>query len=117
MAVGVRANAGFRVWDAEAAWPSGVTLRLVGGFPCLGRSPRTEAFVGGARKRHYVRFGPAALALIEPRHESRIPPHGSHISCPIRAASPRAPPREPSRARGAYPALDAARRRTFRREF
>jgi hypothetical protein len=48
--------------------------RLGGGFPCLGRFPRTEAFVACARKRHYVQFDPDAHALIEPRHESRISP-------------------------------------------
>jgi hypothetical protein len=47
VAVGVRASGGFRVWGAEAAWPSGVTLRLGGGIPSLGRSPRTEAFLAG----------------------------------------------------------------------
>jgi hypothetical protein len=33
VAAGVRANGGFRVWDAKAAWPSRVTLRLGVGIP------------------------------------------------------------------------------------
>jgi hypothetical protein len=55
--------------------------RLGGGFPSLGRFPRTEAFVGNARERHYVRFGPRPHALVESGHESRIPPMSptSHV--------------------------------------
>jgi hypothetical protein len=55
--------------------------RLGGGFPSLGRSPRTEAFVARARKRHSIRFAAGARALIEPGHESGIPPTSptSHV--------------------------------------
>jgi hypothetical protein len=72
--VGVRANGGFRVWDAEAARPRDVTLRLGGGIPGLGRSPRTEAVVARGQKRHSVQFAPCPHALIEPGHEGGISP-------------------------------------------
>jgi hypothetical protein len=55
--------------------------RLGWGFPCLGRSPRTEAFAVGGQKRHCVRFVPSARALIGSGHEGGTPPTSptSHV--------------------------------------
>ena len=90
------------------------------GNSVIARSPRTEAYVAGVRKRHYVRFGPRPHALIESGHEGWNFLYEGHISCPTRTPSPRAPPREPSPPCGwqtTYPALDAARWRKLRRDF
>jgi hypothetical protein len=67
-------------------------LRLGGGIPGLGRSPRTEALRAGGRARHYVRFPRRPYALIEPGHAGGISPMNaaSHVQFePPRLAPPR----------------------------
>jgi hypothetical protein len=48
--------------------------KLGRGFPSLGRSPRTEAFVAGARKRHYVRLARALTPRSSPVTRAEFPP-------------------------------------------
>jgi hypothetical protein len=81
-----RATAGLA---AEAAWPSGATVGLGGGFPSLGRCPRN----GGVRVlRPKATLCPIHLSpsrLDQARSREWILPHESRISCPIRAAAPK----------------------------
>jgi hypothetical protein len=88
----------------------------------IARSPRTEA-ARAARLNDILSprtLGPSPSRVDRARSREWNSPPQCHISCPIRATSSRAPPREPSQPCGrqtTYPALDAARRREFRREF
>jgi hypothetical protein len=86
---GVRASGGFRVWDAEAAWPSGATLRLGGGIRAWVVLPELRQFWRAAEGDIVSTFELRTLARCLPR----LSPSPGGLKRP-----PAVPHRLPSRA-------------------